>query len=163
MAVIFADELNPKNLVEARNFRLKFDYSIRAYQYLDHFNITSPIEHKYLPLGLEFEDYDALKQFLYDKGIVYDEITVERSGYQEQITKKVTVINLSKIFGQEVELPLLILQHKYYSVNEIAEMLSFSRPTIYKIINEGKLKATRINKQLRIKHSDYIDYVAAEP
>lgn len=161
MAIHFPDEINPKHIAEPRNLKLRFEYSYRARQYLDYFGIISYREHTYTPLRLDFEDSNSLNQFLYETGILYDEITVSASF--SHLSETITVVDLAKIYPTDVNMSIAMLQHKFYSVNEIAELLSFSRPTVYKIIREGKLKASRINKQLRVKHADYIDYVTAMP
>jgi excisionase family DNA binding protein len=160
MAIQFPDEINPKAIAEERNLKLRFEYSYRAIQYLDYFGVISIIEHTYTPLNLKFRDNKELTAFLYNIGIVYDEITVSASF--SHLSESVSVVDTRKILMKDEDLSQIILLHKFYSVNEIAEMLSFSRPTVYKIINEGKLKATRINNQLRIKHSDYVNYVTAD-
>lgn len=52
-----------------------------------------------------------------------------------------------------------LLNYKFYTINEIAEMLSFSRPTVYKLVNDQTLKAVRIHGQLRINHLDLIAFI----
>lgn len=160
MAVHFPDEINPKNIAPSRNLKLRFEYAPRAFQYLDYFGVISFLDFTYAPLNLKLDNSDSLYQFLYDVGIVYDEINVESTF--SRLSEKVTVVDTRKILLQDEDMTTKILQHKFYSVNEIAEMLSFSRPTVYKIINKGRLKASRINNQLRVKHSDYIEYVTTE-
>ena len=159
MALKFPDEINPKNIAPSKNLKLRFEYAPRAFQYLDYFGVISVLDYTYAPLNLKLDDSDSLYRFLYDVGIVYDEINVESTF--SYLSDKVTVVDTRKIQLQDEDLTTKILQYKFYSVNEIADMLSFSRPTVYKIINDGEIKATRINKQLRIKHADYVDYVTA--
>jgi excisionase family DNA binding protein len=161
MAIKFPDEINPKNIDESRSLKLRFEYSYRAIQYLDYFGIISIIEHTYIPLNMKFDDNKTLYGFLYDVGIVYDEITVSEAF--SYLSDTVSIVDTGKIQMKDEDLSSAVLQHKFYSVNEIAEMLSFSRPTVYKLINEGKVKATRLNNQLRIKHSDYINYITTDP
>ena len=154
--VTFPDELHPKH-----GLRLRFLYSIRAFQYLYYFNIiASSPEVKFFPLDLSFESVNELYQFLYNRGIVYDEFELEET-YSE-IEKKVTVVNTRKIFEVEEALLKYLLNYKYYSINEVADMLSFTRPTIYKFVNEQTLKATRINGQLRVNHLDLVEFINKE-
>ncbi len=156
MAVNFPDKIHPKN-----KLRLRFEYKMGAFQYLDYFNITIsyPI-YKFIPLNLDFESEEELQQFLYRKGIVFDEINVSSS--YSQLSNEFTIVDTSKIYDVEESVSKYLLNFKYYSINEVAEILSFSRPTIYKIIKDGNLKTYRINGQLRIKHSDLNDYINKE-
>jgi len=55
-----------------------------------------------------------------------------------------------------------LLNFKYYSINEVAEMLSMSRPTIYKFVNDQTLKSTRINGQIRVNHLDLMNFINSE-
>ncbi|MDX9725253.1 MAG: helix-turn-helix domain-containing protein [Bacteroidales bacterium] len=96
-------------------------------------------------------------QFLYNKGIVFDEITVSESF--SHLSKMVTVVDSRKIYDVEESVNKYLLNFKYYSINEVAEMLSFSRPTVYKLVNESTLKAVRINGQLRINHRELMGYI----
>jgi excisionase family DNA binding protein len=57
---------------------------------------------------------------------------------------------------------MYLLNYKYYSINEVAEMLLFSRPAIYKLVNGNTLKAVRINGQLRINHLNLMTYINPE-
>lgn len=159
MAVKFSNEMNPQNLLSEQISIIKFDFWSRSIQYLDFFGIISSLEHRYNPLNLTFDTYDDLKQFLFDKRIAYFETDSPKYADSEGLPEKYPVVDLSRIYGKEIDLETHILQYKFYSVNEIAELLSFSRPTVYKLIKEGELKASRINKHLRIKHSDYVEYV----
>lgn len=50
---------------------------------------------------------------------------------------------------------------KFYSINELAELLGISTSGIYRYINNGKLKRTKIGKLTRFKHSDVEAYLQA--
>jgi excisionase family DNA binding protein len=151
--VTFPDEIHPKHGV-----RLRFDYDIRAYQYLDYFGITK--KYKFIPLDLTFDSYNDLKKFLNEKGIVYQEIQVE--AVFSKLSKIITIVDTRKIYDVEESVSKYLLNYKYYSINEVAEMLSFSRPTIYKLVNDQTLKAVRINGQYRINHLDIISFINKE-
>lgn len=154
--VTFPDELHPKF-----GLKVRFEYSPRAFQYLQFFKlVTVHPTYSFLPLNLTFDSYDELNKFLVNRGILYDE--AEINDYTSQVTKKVTVADTSKIYDVEESISKYLINYKYYSINEVAEMLSFSRPTIYKIINEGKIKTIRINGQMRIKHIDLYEYIKNE-
>jgi len=43
---------------------------------------------------------------------------------------------------------------KYYKIQEVAEMLSLSRQTIYKYIKEGKIKTTDVAGNPRISKEE---------
>lgn len=154
--VTFSDEIHPK-----LGLRLRFEYSPRAFQYLDFFKITvSCPSFKFIPLDLTFETNNELIQFLYRKRIVYDEYNL--SANYSDITKIVTVVDTKEIYEVEEGIQKYLLKYKYYSINEVAEMLSFSRPTIYKFVDDQKIKAIRINGQLRINHLDLIEFINIE-
>lgn len=155
MSVSFPEDLHPKQIP---NTRLKYDFISRPMQYLEYFGVINSIERRFVPLDIVFNSYDQLKKFLHDRGIIYTEINDEVKDHV-MVYKEMFVVDTSKIYDSEIDLNNKILQYKFYSVNEISDMLSFSRPTIYKILNSGELRATRINGQLRIKHSDFVDYV----
>ena len=158
--VTFPDEIHPKF-----KQRIRFSYPIRALQYLEYFDIVvlSYGEEKkieFSPLNLTFSTYQDLEKFLYEKGILQDEYDVDV--FSDQISEKVTVVDASKIYEVEENINKYLLNYKYYSVNEVSEMLSLSRPTIYKIIREKKLKSIRINGQLRVKHRELLNYINEE-
>ena len=50
---------------------------------------------------------------------------------------------------------------KFYSISELVELLGVSASSIYRSINEGKLKRTKIGKLARFKHSDVEAYLQA--
>ncbi len=151
--VKFPDNIHPKF-----KQRIRFLYSFRATQYLQFFNIieTYP-ESKFLPLNLKFETNADLQEFLYNKGILQDEYEVAATFVQ--VSEPITVVDASKIYDVEESINKYLENYKYYTINEVSEMLSFSRPTIYKIIKEGKIKTVRIYGQMRIKHSDLKNYI----
>jgi excisionase family DNA binding protein len=43
---------------------------------------------------------------------------------------------------------------KVYTINEVEEMLTVTRRTLYSYIKDGKLKAVKIGREWRVKHSD---------
>ncbi|WKZ30399.1 MAG: helix-turn-helix domain-containing protein [Candidatus Dojkabacteria bacterium] len=45
-------------------------------------------------------------------------------------------------------------EEKYYTIEEVAEMLKVVYMTIYRWIKQGKLKAFRVGKKYMIKKSD---------
>jgi excisionase family DNA binding protein len=152
--VTFPDIVHPKH-----GLSLRFKYKIRAFQYLDYFNITIsyPI-YKFVPLDLIFESYKELEQFLYNRGIVHDEIEVSDT-FWKTWDEPNTVVETRKIYDVEESITKYLLNYKFYTINEIAEMLSLSRPTVYKLVNDQTLKAVRIHGQLRINHLDLIAFI----
>jgi excisionase family DNA binding protein len=152
--VTFPDIIHPKH-----GLSLRFKYKLRAFQYLDYFNITIsyPI-YKFVPLELIFESYKELEQFLYNRGIVYDEIEVSDT-FWKTWNEPNTVVETRKIYDVEESITKYLLNYKFYAINEVAEMLSFSRPTVYKLVNDQTLKAVRIHGQLRINHLDLIAFI----
>jgi excisionase family DNA binding protein len=144
--VTFPDEIHPK-----LGLRLRFAYKLRALQYLDYFKITiSYPTYEFVPLGLTFGESDELSKFLFDRGILYHEVDVDE--WHSKLSNEVLVVDTKKIWDAEESIAKYILNYKYYSINEVAEMLSFSRPTVYKLVNDQSLKAIRIYGQLRINH-----------
>jgi excisionase family DNA binding protein len=154
--VTFPEEIHPKH-----GKRLRFEYAPRAFQYLDYFKITMSYPTcKFIPLNITFNTGKELSEFLYNKGIVYDEITVSES--LSHLSKMVTVVDSRKIYDIEEGVTKYLLNYRYYSVNEVAELLSLSRPSIYKLINGKSIQAIRIQGQLRINHLDLIKFINAE-
>lgn len=47
---------------------------------------------------------------------------------------------------------------KLYSPNEVAEVLSFSRRTVYRWIHDGDLRAVRFGRAVRIRHDDLEEF-----
>ena len=155
--VTFPDEVHPKY-----GLKVRFDYSPRAEQYLEWFDITTgyPI-YKFLPLNLTFDSHDEFYQFLLNRGIIYHEVEINTYSSKKE-RNAITVVDTSKIHDVEESITKYLLNYKYYSINEIAEMLSFSRPTIYKLVNTQALKSIRIHGQLRINHLDLIAFINKE-
>lgn len=151
--VTFDDKLHPKF-----GLRIRFKYQPRAFQYLEYFNITIhyPV-YKFIPLDLTFNNSSEFYQFLYTRGIVYDETEIELTS--SKIVSQSTIVNAKRIYEVEENITKYLLNYKYYSINEVAEMLSFSRPTVYKLVNNQTLKAIRIHSQLRINHLDLIAFI----
>lgn len=48
---------------------------------------------------------------------------------------------------------------KFMTMNEVAESLSVSRMTIYRLIKSGQLKALKVNKSVRIPESSFTGYI----
>lgn len=154
--VTFPEEIHPKH-----GLRLRFNYKIRAFQFLDHFKIIlmHPL-YKFVPLDLTFVSYEALVQFLYSKGIVSDEIAV--SEFTGQLSEVSTIVDTRKIYEVEESLSKYMLNYKYYSINEVAEMLSFSRTTVYKLVNDNTIKSVRVHGQVRVNHLDLMAFINKE-
>lgn len=156
MAVTFPDKIHPKH-----KLRLRFDYWARPMQYLEYFKIVTIYpEIKFLPLNLSFEIHQELEEFLTHRGILFKEINV--SDFHSQLSDEVYIVDTAKIYEVEDSVSKYLNNYKYYSINEVADVLSFSRPTVYKWVNEKALLATRINGQLRIKHSDLMEFIKKE-
>lgn len=149
-------KINPKN-----KLILRFDSKRSAFEYLIRVNVTTsyPII-KFVPLNLTFQNKNDLLEFLFTHGIVREEIDV--SNWYRKLSNEVTIIDTAKIYEVEESVSKYLLNYKYYSINEVADMLSFSRPTIYKFINDGNLNSIRINGQMRIKHSDLTKFINKE-
>jgi excisionase family DNA binding protein len=154
--VTFPDEIHPK-----LGLRLRFAYKLRAFQYLDYFKITiSYPTYEFVPLGLTFGDSKELSQFLFNRGILHHEVDIDE--WHSKLSNEVLVVDTKKIWDAEESISKYLLTYKYYSINEVAEMLSFSRPTVYKLVNDQSLKAIRIYGQLRINHMDLMAFIKAE-
>jgi excisionase family DNA binding protein len=153
MAVTFPESIHPKN-----GYLLRFDYEIRAFQYLDYFKITSFYpEIKFFPLDISFETREELRDFLSYRGIVRQEL--EWNSLKEKSSEIITIIDSMKIYEVKESVSKFLLLYKFYSINEVAEMLSFSRPSIYKLIKNNQLDAIRLNGQLRISHSNLMGFI----
>jgi excisionase family DNA binding protein len=53
------------------------------------------------------------------------------------------------------------MEDKYYTPQEIADMLKVAYMTVYRWIRAGKLEAYQVQKQYRIKDSDFRKFMAA--
>ena len=58
-------------------------------------------------------------------------------------------------------LKLAIMEDKYYTPQEIAKMLKVAYMTVYRWIRSGKLVAYQVQKQYRIKESDFRKFMEA--
>lgn len=154
--ITFPDKVHPKH-----GFTMRFKYSLRAMQYLKYFEIILDYpDYKFIPLDLNFTNSQELHQFLVNRGIVRYEIEVNISN--NEFSDLVSIVDTTKIYNVEESILKYLLNYKYYSINEVAEMLSFSRPSIYKWVNDQTLKAIRINGQLRINHLDLMSFINKE-
>ena len=50
-------------------------------------------------------------------------------------------------------------EEKYYTIQEVADLLKVVYLTVYRWIQVGKLKAFKAEKQYRIKHSDFDNFL----
>jgi excisionase family DNA binding protein len=156
MAVVFPDEIHPKY-----RLRMRFEHFARANQYLSHFKIVALYpSYEFIPLDLKFNSIDDLNQFLLNRGIVYHEFDV--SDTYPYIKKEFTIVDARKIYDVEESVSKYLLNYKFYSINEVGEMLSCSRPTVYKMVHDHTLKAIRIHGQIRINHLDLMAYIKSE-
>lgn len=53
----------------------------------------------------------------------------------------------------------ITMEEKYYTINEVAELLKVAYLTVYRWIRGGKLKAVKIQKQYRIRQSDLNEFI----
>jgi len=52
-------------------------------------------------------------------------------------------------------------QHRFYTTQEIADILRVDYMTVYRWIRAGKLEAYQVQKQYRIKESDFNKFMEA--
>jgi excisionase family DNA binding protein len=154
--VTFPDQIHPMH-----GLVIRFKDGSSASKYLEFFKITtlSPLI-KFIPQDITFDSAEEMRQFLYHKGIVQDEIEV--SGIFPKLSNVGTIVNTKLIYEPDESNFKKFLKYKYYSVNEVAEMLSLSRPTVYKLVNDQALKSIRIYDQLRINHVDLMAFINKE-
>ena len=53
------------------------------------------------------------------------------------------------------------MENKYYTIQEIADILKVDYMTVYRWIRAGKLDAYQVQKQYRIKESDFEKFMTA--
>jgi excisionase family DNA binding protein len=151
--VTFPDKVHPKH-----GLTMRFKYSPRAIQYLKYFDIILYYpDYKFIPLDLTFNNADDLLQFLVNRGIVRYEVEVDITN--KEFSDEISIVDTKKIYDVEESILKYLLNYKYYSINEVAEILSFSRPTIYKLVNDQTLKSSRIQGQIRINHLDLVAFI----
>lgn len=157
MKIIFDEELNPSK------FRIiKFTFKPRVMQYLEFFGIIQTKYVKaeyvyiYVPLKLEFKSSKRLEEYLYHNLIIYDEVEVD--GFSNKIKDEpVYYIDTSRINKDYLYTDP---EDKTYSVQNLTEKLKCCRQTIYNLIKENKIKATKEkNKPTRISQKAFIDYL----
>ena len=54
-----------------------------------------------------------------------------------------------------------IMEEKYYTPQEIAELLKINYMTVYRWIRAGKLEAYQVQKQYRIREADFNRFMEA--
>jgi len=54
------------------------------------------------------------------------------------------------------------MEDKYYTAQEIADLLKVAYMTVYRWIRDGKLEAYQVQKQYRIKESDFKRFMEAK-
>jgi excisionase family DNA binding protein len=54
-----------------------------------------------------------------------------------------------------------VVESKYYTVDEIAELLHVSRVTVYSFINSGELRSIKFGKSRRVPESALSEFVTA--
>lgn len=157
----FPEEINP-----IHGYILRFGYEPTALEYLQYFKVIDIVKRKFIPLDLTFNTFNELKQFLYDKAILG--IEVKNTSYRNSDTARykientVIVVDTKKIHDVEESISKYLLNFKYYTVNQVADMLSMSRPTVYRVVNDKTLKSVRINGQIRINHLDLANFINRE-
>jgi len=52
-----------------------------------------------------------------------------------------------------------ILQHRLLTINEVCEVLNVTRPTVYKLFEEGALPYFEILSQRKVRYSDLIKFI----
>lgn len=53
------------------------------------------------------------------------------------------------------------MEEKYYTTQEIADLLKVAYMTVYRWIRAGKLEAYQVQKHYRIKEADFKKFMAA--
>jgi len=53
------------------------------------------------------------------------------------------------------------MEHKYYTTQEIADILKVDYMTVYRWIRAGKLEAYQLQKQYRIREADFQKFMEA--
>ena len=54
-----------------------------------------------------------------------------------------------------------VMEEKYYTPKEIAELLKINYMTVYRWMRDGKLEAYQVQKQYRIKEADFSRFMEA--
>jgi len=53
------------------------------------------------------------------------------------------------------------MEHKFYTIQEIADILKVDYMTVYRWIRSGKLEAYQVQKQYRIRGTDFEKFMEA--
>lgn len=93
----------------------------------------------------------------------YTQTPISKTLESSLVNQKSQLIKLIKLLTQEVELLKDNQGLQLYSVNQVADLLSCSRPKVYELINEGKLKAVQLFSNKRIPFIEIQAYLASLP
>jgi len=105
------------------------------------------------------ESYDALTAMLEQLESDNPEIEIEET--QERIRIPKTALKLLAKILKEISLgnPISIVPiATEMTTQAAAELLGCSRPHVVKLLEDGKIKYTKVGKHRRIKYEDIVDY-----
>lgn len=66
--------------------------------------------------------------------------------------------NLELLYSDNLVTPD-ILQHRLLTINEVCEVLNVTRPTVYKLFEDGSLSYYEILSQRKVKYSDLLKFL----
>lgn len=105
------------------------------------------------------QSYDALAAMLLDIKDEYPEIEIEETNEKIKIPLKALKLLVKILKETSLGRPVSIVPiATEVTTQAAAEIIGCSRPHLVKLLEEGKIKFTKIGKHRRIKYEDVINY-----
>lgn len=51
---------------------------------------------------------------------------------------------------------------KLWTVKQLAELCELSQDYLWRLVREGRIKSVKIGRSVRIRHKDYLNFIAEE-
>lgn len=153
--IVFNQEVHPKNNIV---IEFKETHPYRLTDYLLFFNIVRKSKNKdaYEVLGEVLSSLEETLDLLQRNNVIQHIYSCDVFGH---IKHEGYTFN-SAAYNELIQDQLNHTEtNKLYSVNELTKLLSVSRPTIYSMIKDGRLKAVKFNDTYRVKNKDLQGYL----
>jgi len=114
--------------------------------------------------GIVFITQDELIGYLIDKQIVNEVAKPEikyKGGYNIEYNLEYYLLNTNylNVLTSNLFVNPEINLNRLLSINEVCELLSVTRPTVYKLINSGQIDSYNIQNQKKLKYRDVLNFI----
>ena len=105
------------------------------------------------------DSYDALASALNNMHTEFPEIEIESTKDKIKVPRKALQLfaQILKETSQGRPISIVPISNEI-TTQAAADLLGCSRPHVIKLLNQGKIKFTRVGKHRRIKYQDVVDY-----